>query len=61
MMAILRRDLKADGTAVPIDYGKYYFRGSKPLKYRWLADVDGFQVFFRGQWREAYSIDFDFI
>lgn len=59
--AIVRADLRKERQRVPI--GNLYYGGKTPLKYRWRnedEDNEQFEVFFKGRWREAYSIDFDF-
>ncbi len=30
------------------------------ILYRWLNDDDGFQIFFKGKWRDEESINFEF-
>jgi len=57
-VAFIRMDLLKAELGVPIG-NEYYFE-SKPLKYRWLSDVD-FQVLFKNKWQNAESIDWDFM
>lgn len=57
-VAFIRKDLLRAKLGVPIGY-EYYFE-SKPLKYRWLSDID-FQVLFKNKWQSAESIDWDFM
>ena len=53
----IRKDVRKHLLAVPI--GNYFEGGSKPLEYRWASSVK-FQIFYKGKWRNAQSIDFDF-
>jgi hypothetical protein len=61
-LAWLRLDIIDKGHAVPIgnDGEEIYYGGKEPLEYRWVDD-ETFRVKFHGKWKEAYSIDFDFI
>lgn len=54
----LRKDLQKSGMKVPI--GNIYFFGSEKLNYRWQNE-DIFEVYYKTEWLEAYSIDWDFI
>lgn len=56
--ATIRKDLQEKGTYVPI--GNIMYGSKKPLPYRWLNDYETFQVYYNGQWLNAYSIDFEF-
>ena len=59
--ATIRKDLQQEELGVPV--GEKYYHGSEPLPYRWIneeKDDEQFQVFFEGEWVEAYSIDFDY-
>jgi hypothetical protein len=54
---VIRKELQENNASVPI--GCLFFSGANKLKYRW--DHDEFQVYYLNRWRDAYSIDFDFI
>lgn len=57
--AVVRADLRKQRQRVPI--GNLYFGGKTPLPCRWRNDDDEhFEVYFKGRWRTAMSIDFDF-
>jgi len=56
----IREDLISTDPDVGVPVGDEYFRGPGLLRYRWLDDVDRFEVYYKGKWQEAYSIDFDF-
>lgn len=59
--AIVRADLRKQKQEVPI--GNLYFGGKTPLPCRWKnqdEENEQFEVFFKGRWRKAMSIDFDF-
>ena len=55
-MVTVRKDLVSAGLSVPV--GDLYCAGSRPFKSRWKEE-DDFEIFYRGKWREAMSIDFD--
>lgn len=57
-LAKIRADLLKSGTAVPI--GDCFYKDAAPLPYRWVNE-DQFQVKLNGYWKEAESIDFEFI
>lgn len=66
-LCVIRKDLLDQDLSMPIWKGKenkntkyVYISGSKPRVYRWLKDTSGFQIKHKGQWYNAYSIDFDF-
>lgn len=44
--------------------GVEYYSKKEPLPYRWLGETDEwegeFQVYYKGGWKEACSIDWDF-
>jgi hypothetical protein len=58
----VRQDLVAEGLSVPVTRrGRTsYIDGLQPWAYRWLGDVDGFQILHLGVWWDAESIDFVF-
>ncbi len=55
----IRRDLIKKNIGVPVTY--FFLRSDRPYQYRWTG-IGGsvFQVWHRGQWNTAESIDFDF-
>jgi hypothetical protein len=57
-LAYLRKDLYERGLRVPVGEEFHYF-STRPLRFRWYKDED-FQVYYKGKWREAYSIDWNF-
>lgn len=66
MLAIIRKDLFIEGIGVPV--GDTYYFGEQALDFRWLNEQfdrvdneDKFQVFFNENWRDALSIDWDFV
>lgn len=64
MKCIIRKDLQSQGLAVPLhktDSEVFYIKGGAKRTYRWLGDIDSFQVKYRNNWYNAYSIDYDFI
>lgn len=57
----VRKDLLKLGLGVPV--GDFFYYSKEPLPYRWInedSEDETFQVFYRGNWLEAHSIDFDF-
>jgi hypothetical protein len=56
----IRKDLVEQELGVPIQKeGKYItISGSGLREYRW--DGETFQIFYRDNWWDGYSIDFDF-
>lgn len=56
---IVRPDLTKRNLSVPV--GNTKFGETDAVPYRWLKDDEGFQVFCLGQWRDAESIDFEFL
>lgn len=54
-LATIREDLIGEEN-VPV--GKEFYGDAKPLPYRWVADA--FQVHYKGKWRIAESIDWEF-
>lgn len=57
-LAKVRLDLIEKGQSVPV--GNENYDGKEPLMYRWTDDDEGFQVFYKGKWVEAMSIDWVF-
>lgn len=55
--ARIREDIWLDNLSVPVGDGYYSSRVKIP--YRW--NKKKFQVFYKGKWQEAQSIDFEFI
>jgi hypothetical protein len=56
--AVLRKDILEAELSIPIG-GEYYF-GNKIFRYKYNKK-DEFFVYYKGGWKEADSIDFDFI
>jgi hypothetical protein len=56
-IARMRPELFNNGLAVPV--GDEYYYDLAPRKYRWHNNT--FQVFYKGTWQNAYSIDWEFI
>jgi len=56
--AKMRTDLWNGRLSVPV--GESYFLSQKKVPYRWIGD-ETFQVFYKGKWQEAQSIDWEFI
>lgn len=54
----VREDLRKKGVRVPIGEEKYY-GGGRVLRSRWSDNGTVFEVFYRGTWLTAESIDFD--
>ena len=62
LMCVIREGLQEDGVIALI--GTLYYLGLEPLEYRWINEGqknEQFQVFFKGKWLDACSIDFDFL
>lgn len=61
-LARIRSDLLKDEQGVPIglEIESEYYTSAEPLEYRWRNNDEIFEVLHNGQWKEAYSIDFDF-
>lgn len=62
MKAIIRKDLYDSNVSIPIGDG--YYHDLTPLEYRWKredTEKEQFQVLHNSRWKNAYSIDFDFI
>ena len=60
----IRQDLKDDNLAVPIEAVNgnltVYIDPTDPILTRWLNGGDDvFQVFYHGEWWNAYSIDWE--
>lgn len=58
----VRSDLVLSELSVPLGNGEY-FGGVTPLPYRWKnldQDDEQFQVYIKGSWQDALSIDFEF-
>lgn len=55
--AIIRKDILDKGESVPI--GNEYYGQREPLEYRYKGEI--FQVRHLKKWKEAQSIDFEFI
>jgi hypothetical protein len=66
----IRKDLVRQGDSVPLmdvpeesqtdSTEAVYISGGAKRIYRWLRDTEGFQIKYKGKWKFAYSIDFDF-
>lgn len=56
---VLRADLLKKGEAAVVDGSKCDWSYAMP--YRWLKEDEGFEIFIHGRFREAESIDFDFL
>ena len=50
----VRRDLVEKGLSVPV--GDLMCAGSRTYKSRWKGE--DFEIFYRGKWRDAMSVDF---
>lgn len=56
--ARIREEIWLENLSVPVGDGFY---GSRiKLPYRWIGD-ETFQVFYKGKWQNAESIDWEFI
>ena len=56
----VRKDLVEQGVGVPV--GDAYICDDVEYKYRWLNDdAEGFEVLHDGEYKTAYTVDFDFI
>lgn len=55
--ANVRKDIIEREESVPI--GNDYYGEKEPLPYRWFNDKI-FQIFYKGNWQKAESIDWDF-
>lgn len=56
--ARVREDILNDNLSVQVGNNFYGNKGKRP--YRWIGD-ETFQVFYKGKWQEAQSIDWEFI
>lgn len=55
----IRKDILERGLGVPV--GFYYASGKQLYKYRWTGKgAEVFQIWYRGKWNTAESIDFEF-
>lgn len=56
---IIRPDILKQGLSVQA--GNVKIDNDDAIAYRWLKDDEGFQVLAMGRWRDAESIDFEFL
>ena len=57
-LAFIRKDLLERNLSVPC--GDDYYSSENPLFYRWI-NGDNFEVWLSGEWKPAFSIDWDFV
>lgn len=55
---VLRKDLASKNTQVAV--GNRWVSSTYPMKYRWLGEDEGFQIWAHNDWQDAESIDWDF-
>jgi len=56
---VIRPDIIKEHLSVPVKGTN--FGGKEAVMYRWLKEDEGFQIHLYGKWRDAESIDFDFL